>query len=741
MISQAAKDALFSLIQDFEREESSYRDDEIREITKNVLFFEGKQDVIYDWEGCCWRGSYDAYMHGMISFDEIRDYSRNVNEYRAHGEAIIAALSLEVPKTRFFPKRANNPADIIASRAYSKAAEMILAHNDAKKMLQKAFFTRYNQHFVAIHTYFKRSADFGTIAMPKYEEQTVQMQDETCALCGNEIQPDAQTLEMPGDEYGMTLKHCEGCNDFSPTQKDDPYEQTMTVEVGTEDVPQGRVMMDVYGPLHVLLPHHASHIRDCGFLRLSTEHDPAYLESLLREEEVDEVDTSPDGTMDNEKFLRTGSVQGTELTTLDRWWVRPWEFNRLEDTVREELEQEYPDGVLAFVINDRVARCYQERMDHYWAVSRSPISHQIHSAPHGRPMIPVQEMLNDLTHLTMETIRHGVSITFADPEVLSFKQFGRSAAKPGKLVQAKPRTGMQLANSFYQTSHATLSKEVEPFRGWLQQAGQFVLGSFPSIYGGQLEGSRTFSEYESSRQQALQRLSLPWDDISALFAEAQLNGLKCLKDNMSEEETFVQRQGHSFIDVLISQEELSGEIGDVVTEIVPQYPTTWAQKRAMLFELLEKGIPEIGGVLFLPENADLMKEVLTMNDLYVPGAADRDVQLLEIAELLKSEPLAEGVPSVMPDPELDNLEIHMETSRVWLNSIEGRDAKVNNPAGYENVLFHFRLHKQQYDQMLLAQQMQENDKESEGNGKRREGNANPGNPVEAPGAVAGANAG
>lgn len=744
-LTPETKQAILQIAQHFEREESTQREDVIREIQKGLLFWDGVQDIIYDWDGSAWRNSREAYSLGLITEDEIRDFSRNVNEYRAHGEAIIAALSLEFPKTRFFPKRASAPEDIIAARVYSKAAQMILDQNDSKKLLQKAFFIRYNQHFVACHTYFKRSHDFGSVTMPKYEMQDVDQRDEFCAICGSQLPQDAPEFMEPMpqemDEMrppdamsgGMSLKYCENCDDFSPIQAEE-YTENIPVQVGETLVPNGRVMLDVYGPLHVFLPHYASSEQDCPFLRLSTEHHHTYLQALFgkKDEEGDQVDTSPSDSNDEERWPRTGSLENEGLTTLDRWWIRPWAYSLLTEAQAAELKAEYPDGLIAYIINEKVIKCAPERLDHYWSVTRSPISHQIVAAPHGRPMIPVQEMMNDLVHLTMETIRHGVSITFADPEVLSFKKFGRTAARPGNVLPAKPRPGLGLDSSFYQTSHATLSKEVEPFRAWLQSAGQFVLGSFPSIYGGMLEGSRTFSEYESSRQQALQRLSLPWDDVASMFSRAQLNAVNCLRENMAEEETIAATAGTSFMDVIIRREEMRGEIGDVTTEIVPQYPTTWAQKRAMLFELLEKQIPEIGGVLFLPENASIMKEILVMEDLFVPGDADRQVQLMEIAELLKSAPLGPNMPSIMPDPELDNPEVHTETCRNWLNSLDGQDAKVNNPEGYANVLFHFRMHNQMLQQMMAAQQEEMN---------AEEGGSGGGDSGETVGSAAGAGAG
>src|ERR1041385_9357369 len=79
------------------------------------------------------------------------------------------------------------------------------------------------------------------------------------------------------------------------------------------------------------------------------------------------------------------------------------------------------------------------------------------------------------------------------------------------IYPARAREGQTLGNSFYEGGRATLSREVAPFGQQVDKDSQFVVGSFPSLYGGPGEGkSRTLGEYQQSRTMALQRLSLAW---------------------------------------------------------------------------------------------------------------------------------------------------------------------------------------------------------------------------------------
>ena len=112
-------------------------------------------------------------------------------------------------------------------------------------------------------------------------------------------------------------------------------------------------------------------------------------------------------------------------------------------------------------------------------------------------------------------------------------------------------------------------------------------------------------------------------------------------------------------------------------------------------------------VLAHPENLPYLKRALGLTDMFIPGEDDRNKQYAEITELVNSAPLPAAPtidpmtgmevpgmeqPSVPVDPDVDNHQIEAEICRKWLVSDVGRDAKINNPEGYMNVLLHFKQH-------------------------------------------------
>lgn len=96
-----------------------------------------------------------------------------------------------------------------------------------------------------------------------------------------------------------------------------------------------------------------------------------------------------------------------------------------------------------------------------------------------------------------------------------------------------------------------------------------------------------------------------------------------------------------------------------------------------------------------------------LNDLQVPGEEQRvktfkDIEQMEHVPPQQGQPVPaepptpmnpQGtpaqppplIPSVEPDPDVDNLKVAGETAKTWLISDAGQEAKVNNPPWYLNV--------------------------------------------------------
>jgi len=500
-----------------------------------------------------------------------------------------------------------------------------------------------------------------------------------------------------------------------------------------DEVNKIRECIEVYGPLNVTIPHYVTEMKHSPYIRLDGECHIAY----AREQWPHIAEKIQPSTDDNkyDKWGRTPTAFNDDppmgLVTVRRFWLRPWAFNVYQKPGVAEgeikrLKELFPDGCYVVFVNDEFAEAYAEELDARWTVTRTPLSNFIHGDSLGKSLMPIQEVTNELLNLNIQSIQYGIPETFADPAVLDFKVYQKVEAGAGLVFPAIPAPGKSMQDAFFTNKVATLSKEAMEFGETLNQDGQFVVGSFPSIYGGpQSGGGQTAAEYSMSRAQALQRLGLTWKMLSLWWAEVMSKAVASYANNMMEDENFVRAQGDSYVNVWIRRVELEGKVGGVLPDVDEQFPTSWAQKREVLLDFLKLGNEEINQFLFLPANRAKIGSLIGLNDLEIPGEKDINKQLAEITEMLQAEavmppvdemgqPLLDqmtgqpmqGYSSIPVDPDLDDHEIHAEVCKGWLNDDVGLELKKINPPVYMNIFLHFKEHVQ-YIQMAQEQQMQQ----------------------------------
>jgi hypothetical protein len=262
------------------------------------------------------------------------------------------------------------------------------------------------------------------------------------------------------------------------------------------------------------------------------------------------------------------------------------------------------------------------------------------------------------------------------------------------------------------------------------------------LFGGQIEGSKTASEYSMSRAQALQRLQNNWKMLTMWWKDIFGKVIPMYIQELKQDERSVERdEKGNFINVFVRIAELEGKIGRIELEANENLPVTWSQRKDTYMKLLETQNEKIIEALTQPENIKNLAEAIGLDDFVVPGQADVEKQQEEITQLINSEPIqeppsdeammqaeAEGqdpmqlppveLPSIEPDMELDNHQVEADTCRGYLISAAGRLLKTENPAGYQNVLLHMKAHleamkikmmQEQQEQMQMqaqAQQMQ-----------------------------------
>jgi len=723
-----------------EIQQKTIRQRNIMEWKQLDFYWQGLQNIFWSDAAKDWRPYEEGI--GEDSGISANDIGRIINVYRSYGESIIASLSATLPGVRFAPDNADNPDDISTAKAYGKIANLISVHNDATTLLVKALFTLFNQSFVASYNYYQVAPEFGTVKVPKEIEEEILVTHEVCPTCGSNLD---EAMDVEG------FKLCEICRTpVIPMSESAVEKQLIKTYV---DTPKGREIIEVYGPLNVQIPFYATDLKNSPYLILETEHHISLAKALFPH--LKDKITPEDSYSSYERWARQPSeafdTAALDLVTFRRVWLRPSGYYIIaDDDLRRGLQESYPTGVYFLLLNDLFAEAYEENVDDHWTVSKSPTSLYLHAAPMGRSLKDVQDMTNDMYNLTLRTILYGIPMTFAESNAIDWDKFGESPSEPGMVYPAKVAPGQNLAGMFHTVKTASLSREVDSFGDRLSAAGQFVSGANAAIYGGELQGgSDTAKEYETRKNQALQRLSLPWKMINVWWKDTLLKASKEYARNLQVDESYAKKTGDSYINVWIRKAEMQGKVGEVEAESSDQFPVSEQDRRALILNLLTSPSPTIsqffGQVVAHPENIGLVSRLLGFGQLYIPGDDQRNKQLVESLNLMVSEPVPTGqiqmdelgqpildqngqpqpilMPSV-PIEEIDDDTIHIEVTKAFMVSDPGQYLKETNPAGYQNLMLHLQMHQQR--QAMIAQQQMQQQMELENGGSERGGNSGSG---------------
>ena len=471
----------------------------------------------------------------------------------------------------------------------------------------------------------------------------------------------------------------------------------------------------VYGALNVRVPTYVSKQADAGWLIHYVDADPAVFKDAfpdVREEISADSESSYDRSMRMTSLTSEGTAPGIHLATQKKVWMRPWMINRLEhldEDVDAELRDMFKSGIYCSHIGKVLCEVRDESMDTHWTITKAGPSKGVHSDPLLQSLVPLQEIHNNLVNLFVMQVEYGVPATYADTEVFDFQGQAQQEVSPGYVYPVTPRPGQSISDAFYSEKTTSLSKETTQLLATVEQLEQFITGSFPSIYGGpSVSGSKTLGEYDKSRSFALQRLSLVWYFINVWWGETIHKALLSFIDHQVEDEPLTVSTAQGFQTKWIKRADFKGSFDRLEPDVSSDFPSSFAQKRTLIMQLLQLGNPAIEEFLFSPDNAELVKSYMGLNDLKIPMSGQRTKQMREIMQLIGFAPqeVATGLLSTVPvEAEIDDHDIHMEVLKNFLVGNTGQDLKSSDPQSYANCMAHYAEHKMVQQQMMMQEAM------------------------------------
>jgi hypothetical protein len=691
------QDLLVGLLETIEQEDIYIRQVQLREGKQLELYWHGFQHIFWDEGVQDFRVPTHAVLEEVSSREDVRFiYDYVINVFKAHGLSIIAALSSDIPNVAFSPVDASDPKDVLAAKKAELIGKVIVRKNQSKKLFYHALFTLFTGHFVAAYNYYERDEKHGSLEIPKFESKKVKAPNTyECPEC-----------DFSTEQASLACPTCGVHLDFKEGQLEETTEET-----GIEIIHKGMEKLGIFGVLNVRLPIYAADQDACGYLVHYTDQHFGLLRSLFPHIR-DEITSDPNE--DYEKLARTPSIgryysdtYASSLKTLKRVWMRPWMFETLDKDDAKLLKETFPKGVYFSVVgNKSFAEAREEELDAHWTIGKGDLSRSVSADPIGKALLPLQDLENTVSNLLVESLEHSVPSTFADPEILDFETYSKQEISPGSVYPIKnslvPNT--RLDDHFYTLKTASLPREGIDFSRAFDTKAQFVVGDFPSIFGGpQKQGSKTLGEYQESRNYALQRLSIPYYLLTMWWADVIHKSVIDHKVNMiSDEKYSTSTQAGRFDNVNVLMEDLTGRFELLIAEGATDLPVSFTQKRMMVKDMVRLNSEYLNQFLFAPENRSTTLRFLGMEELGDLDANQANKQLAEISEMLSGTP-------VEVEATIDDSEIHLRVIKTFLSSDIGQEHKKSNPEGYGLILSHGEVHyKELVSRMSQIEETKEN---------------------------------
>lgn len=344
-----------------------------------------------------------------------------------------------------------------------------------------------------------------------------------------------------------------------------------------------------------------------------------------------------DEKFDDAYQLFTGNDKGVEADDPEQ--------NKNEDgsafSVREKLNQLFPQGVHCVFIGKTYAEAWGESIDDGVVIGFPYEGDGMAREAIMDDSIVIQDFFNDILNSLREAQDYGWPRTFIHAEDQEFDAIQDQKSEPYAFSMKKARAGMKLEEDFFREPDLVLPQSLSELMEYL--AGpflQFVLGTPPALFGGQMADQKTASGYAQAKNQAMGVKGIPWMSETQMMARMYyLAALKASKNPDHAEQILVPVKGQT--QVLKLERLTKGKFGAFPDED-SSFPETTSAKRDLLTQLINIATtnPAIGAqVLGDTYNWEIICQIFGFKELQLMEAESAKKQMREIEELLQGQPL------------------------------------------------------------------------------------------------------
>ena len=311
-------------------------------------------------------------------------------------------------------------------------------------------------------------------------------------------------------------------------------------------------------------------------------------------------------------------------------------------TVREKLDQIFPEGCHAVYLGDTYAESWNESMDDASAIGFPYAGDGMAREAMMDDAIVIQDDFNDSMNAMREATDLGWPRTYINCEDDEFDAIQDQKSEPYAFSPMKARQGMPLEQNFFREPDLILPQSIVQRLEYL--AGpflQFVLGTPPALFGGGMKEQETANGYAQARAQAMGVKGIPWQSVQWLMARMYYMAALCASKNPDHSEEILVPSKQEGAKSLKLERLRKGHFGAFPDED-SSFPESTAAKRALLQQLLTIAAqnPDVAlQLLGNPYNWEIFKQVFGFSEMQMQEATSAAKQMREIELLLDQQPL------------------------------------------------------------------------------------------------------
>jgi hypothetical protein len=684
----------------------------------------------------------------------------DTNVYGPKGDIIVAALSREVPKVEFFPSDPDYGPDIIAAEEADNFKMIWSRNNNLHQLLVDASRIFWNEDRVLLWTRYELNGqEYGfeeeqpapTVPEdhlnPPPDVSTGQEALEDILSQETSLIPDQTNIDIESNEEGTEVK------------------------VQSVRKPLGQEVTTVHGKLDHKVPIAVDSLKDMQFVQVFEDVDVViakakfpWIQDKIKPgtDKVSESELDRIARENTRQAILGAYVTGDSFarhTVVKHTWFRPSMFldEKVDDAVRAELLEKFPDGCLLVKAGAEFAFARNESMDDHIAIGHPFSGKGQNRRSMGDALISIQKRINDWVDLMDDFFKRTVPKKWYNAEAFDMEAMKKSPNVPGTSgpFQVQPGLTAREQYMFVEETPQPQAALGEFIKWFISGLSEEISGALPSLFGA-ATGEETVGNAVIQRDQALQRVGCPWNNIQDLFAQSARQAVKCAVD-CREGKKITQNipiGGGTGETKNISVNMANMANGNVLcyAESNPAFPESWQQKEAKLMKMVEGALnsPEMAKWLFSSQNLPLLADGIRMKQFKFPGASSVTKQKFEFEVLLRSGPtpnpqveqasqaleqaqqghqqaqqaavqagqplppemanaeqqmqqLQQVIQSLPPDvstipvadDESENHAVEADTCFEWMNSTEGQKFKsgtAEQKMAYENVHLHWKEH-------------------------------------------------